>query len=237
MISPRLPVLSDLWRMVFPQTCPGCGIPVTQPQEYLCFCCLATLPETGYWKQPNNPLEQQFWGRLPLLQAHACLFFSEKSITASLLKRLKYRGEEGIGLFLGRHFANRLSAYDSLFIRPDVIVPMPLHPKRQRLRGFNQSALIAAGMAQTLLVPVRTDVIVRRKHNVSQTTRSVQERWQNVSGIFHLSKPHQISNLHVLLVDDVITTGSTLESCGQVLLHAPGIQLSVAALATAFRND
>ncbi len=234
MLSTQL-LFSDVLRMLYPHNCPGCGEPIILPAHYLCPYCIAALPETGFWRVKENRLLQQFWGRLLLQQAQAFIYFQEKSIPAILLKRLKYRGETGIAAFLGRLFAEALCRTDSCFIIPDGIVPLPLHPRRLRQRGYNQSLLLARAMAEVWQIPVWSDAVVRSRYALSQTTRSRWQRWQNVSGLFSVKQPALLSGRHVLLLDDVITTGSTMESCGRCMLNVPGTTLSVAAIATATR--
>jgi len=213
--------------LFYPRICVVCGNVLTGHTGILCVTCMASLPETGYHLCRNNPVEQLFYGRLPVEKAATLLFFDKGSRYRSLLYQLKYHGRTEIGTFLGKLIGSRLSeAGDADY---DVILPIPLHHKRLRKRGYNQSALIAKGMAEILKIPVREDLLTRKILNPTQTRKGRYQRWENVEGIFECTDDHYLLNRHVLVVDDVITTGSTIEAAGSCLAGIEGIRISVAA--------
>jgi ComF family protein len=219
-----------LLHLFFPHTCTGCGSDVLGNDQLLCLHCLSQLPETGFHALPGNPVEKIFYGRLPVEAAAALFFFSKDSLPQHLLHQVKYKGNQKLGVFLGRLLGHRLAA-GAYFKPPDAIVPIPLSAARQRKRGYNQAAVIANGMAEVLNVPVITQAITRTRATETQTHKNREERWQNMQEVFELTRPAVLQNKRLLLVDDVVTTGATLEACGAALLRAPGVQLQVAALA------
>jgi len=181
---------------------------------------------------PGNPVEQLFWGRCYIEKAAAFSYYSKGSRIRNLIHNLKYRGIKEIGYELGRIYG--LSLKSSGFTSGiNLIVPVPLHPGKRRIRGFNQSEIISEGISGVTGIPVETNALTRVVPSSTQTRRSRYERWTNVEGIFRVSAADIVSNRHILLVDDVITTGSTIESCVCELLKLPGVTISVAALAVA----
>lgn len=201
----------------------------------ICFSCIDMLPETGYHMLADNPVAQHFWARVPLVHAAAYLYVHDANITQSMIHLLKYRHKKNIGLKLGRLYGHQLRQEPSLIKNIDLIVPVPLHRNRLRQRGFNQCDYFAEGLSEGLQVPCGYDVMIRNKENISQTKRTRYDRWENVEGIFTLAKPDAVRGRHVLLVDDVVTTGATLEACAYPLLQADAVTLSIATIATAGR--
>jgi ComF family protein len=190
------------------------------------------MPRTNYHLQVENPVAQLFWGRCLIEKAAAFSFYNKESRVSRLIHNLKYKGIKEIGYELGRIYGLTLktSGYTSDI---DLVIPVPLHPSKKRIRGFNQSELISTGIADVAGLPVSNDLLARIIITATQTKRSRYERWTNVEGIFRVSDPERIKGRHVLLVDDVITTGSTIESCANELLKTEGVKVSVAALAFA----
>lgn len=225
--------LLSLARMVYPDLCLACNHEVHRGKRFICLYCEQDLPLTKSWTQKNHFLEKQFWGRIPLLQADAFLYFEQGRVTQQILKKIKYRGDQELAVYMGRIFAERLLAPSSRFIKPDVIIPLPLHRKKERIRGFNQSELIARGMSEVLDVELNTSSIIRTVNNITQTGKNKWQRWQNVESVFKNLNPSFLEGKHVLLLDDVITTGSTLESCGVEILKSANTSLSIASIATA----
>ncbi len=177
-------------------------------------------------------MAQIFWGRLPLHSATSFLFFNKGGNVQHLIHRLKYKRKPEVGIYLGRLMGFQLM--DSpLFAEVDLIIPVPLHPKKERIRGYNQSEIIGKGLEQSMKAVLSTGNLIRSVHTSSQTKKSRYGRWENVKGIFEVKNPEILKGKHLLLVDDVITTGATLESCANTLLEVPGIKLSVASLAYA----
>jgi ComF family protein len=197
----------------------------------LCLKCLADLPRTGFHQDPENEVAQMFWGRIPLNQVSSFIYFAKGSRYQHILHELKYNGQKRIGIEMGRMFGNELK--NTPFSGVDLIHPVPLHHKKQKKRGYNQSELIASGLAEILHLPVATTFISRKDDTLSQTRKSRYERWENVQHIFRCENPDAIRNKHILLVDDVITTGATIEACVSSILGCEGVTVSVASLAYA----
>ena len=201
-------------------------------EEILCTTCLYKLPRTNFQDEERNPVMEIFNGRLPLISATSFLFFSKGGGTQQLIHQLKYKGNREIGIHLGKMFGSQLNN-SPLFQSVEAIVPVPLHPIKEHKRGYNQSQLIGEGMASRMEARDISDVLFRKIHTSSQTKKSRYERWKNVKDIFEIRNTRQLEGKHVLLVDDVITTGATLEACGSKLLEIPGLRLSIASLAYA----
>ncbi len=228
--------LYDLWddfiSLLFPRICYGCGNQLMRNESLICTECYVLIPRTGYHNIEGNPVEQLFWGRCYLERAAAFSFYTRGSRIRSLIHNLKYRGIREIGNELGRIYGLSLKSAgftDGI----DMIIPVPLHARKMRVRGFNQSELISAGISEVTGLPVDTVSLTRVVHSSTQTRRSRYDRWTNVEGIFMVMNASTLINNHILLVDDVITTGSTIESCACELLKLPGVKISVAALAVA----
>ncbi len=189
------------------------------------------MPETNYWEKVDNPVEKMFWGRIELEAAASFLFFEKGAIAQNLIHHLKYKGKSEIGLHIGYLFGNKLKC--SVYNEIDAIVPVPLHPFRKATRGFNQSEMIAQGIGKALQKPVISDAVVRLKKNRSQTSKGRYSRWLNSEGIFSCTKPEQFDAKHILLVDDIITTGATIESLASTIKNESKTKISVVALASA----
>ncbi|GMT45204.1 MAG: amidophosphoribosyltransferase [bacterium] len=223
---------SDLAGLLFPKSCLLCGKTLHQQEEVLCTTCFYKLACTNFQGEAENPITEIFSGRLPLVSATTFLFFSKGGGTQQLIHKLKYKGKKEIGVYLGKLFGDQLNDSE-LFNTADAIIPVPLHPKKEHKRGYNQSRMIVEGIANSMKIRVFPDVLYRKVHTSSQTKKSRYERWQNVKDIFEVKKGQRLEGKHVLLVDDVITTGATLEACANKLLEIPGIKLSIASLAYA----
>ena len=187
------------------------------------------IPRTNFHTEKDNPVEQIFWGRCRIESAAAFSYFHKGSRIRRLIHRLKYDGVKEVGYELGKIYG--LSLKSSGFLDGiDIITPVPLHKSRKRTRGFNQSEIISAGISEATGLPVVTTALERTVATSTQTKRSREERWENVEGIFYLKNPTLLEGKHVLLVDDVITTGATIESCVNEILKADSVKVSVAAL-------
>ncbi|MBS3913988.1 MAG: ComF family protein [Bacteroidetes bacterium] len=226
--------LKYLGDLVYPKICLNCSSWLVRGEDSICLHCFEGLPRTGYHFQKNNPVERLFWARIPIAYATSYLFFSEKGIVRNLMHTVKYKDGRDPAFLLGKLFASELKENKSEY-KPDFIVPVPLHPSRQRQRGFNQSEQIALGMAEILETEVRNDVIKRNHFSGSQTKKSRYERWENVQSEFVLGENPMVYGKEILLVDDVVTTGATMESCAQVLLDQVPKKLGLATLAMAHR--
>ena len=223
--------LNDLLStLIYPHNCCGCGYHLPTTSQVLCWRCIQQLPLTGFEKQPDNLVERVFAGRMPLQRAGSFLFFKKASLTQDLLHQLKYRGRQDLGLYLGKRMGQ---AIQEAGWQMDCIVPLPLNRKKLAKRGFNQAEVLANGISEATGKPVEKVAVIRTRNNATQTRKSRVERWQNVSEVFDLHPGYTLQHKHILLVDDVLTTGATLEACGRVLLQIPGARLSIATAAFA----
>lgn len=217
----------SLVSLIYPKLCLVCGSTLFGNEDLLCTHCRHSLPETNFHKSSGNPVEQLFWGRLHIEHATALLYFDKGSSYRQLIHQLKYQGRKDAGFYLGRLLGAALN--ESIFSLPDCIIPIPLHQAKLRRRGYNQSQIIAEGIAEILNLEVFNDVLQRTFNTNTQTQRKRYDRWKNVEGIFECQYPEKITNKHVLLVDDVITTGATMEAAGSELCAIEGAQISIAA--------
>lgn len=220
---------SSLLGLIYPNLCDVCSKPLVVGERVICLTCLYRMPKTNFWDQADNAVEQLFWGKQHVEHACALFFFRKGSAFRPLLHKLKYQGRKDIGVRLGEELGRRLLG-SLLYSGIDCIVPVPLHPIRERKRGYNQSEQLAKGLSQAMKVPVCSHNLVRSAYTDSQTSKGRMERWDNVSTVFTVHQPEQLNNKHILLVDDVITTGSTLEACIDSLQKNTSCKVSVAAL-------
>lgn len=190
------------------------------------------MPRTHYETCPGNPVEQMFWGKIPVERATSYFFYNKGSDFRFILHQLKYHGCKELGEAMGRMMACELLR-SGFFETIDCIIPVPLHEKKQQLRGYNQSEWIARGISVATGIPVNTTAVVREKDTETQTRKSMSERWENVSGIFVLLQPALFVKQHILIVDDVLTTGATTVTCASVFNEVEGIRISVLTLAMA----
>jgi ComF family protein len=215
--------------LFYPKVCMACSKSLMGNEDILCTTCRLSLPETNFHKTPGNPVEKIFWGRIPVENATALLFFDKGSKYRHMLHQLKYNGKREVGVFLGKLLGNRLLETEMYSI--DFIVPIPLHPVKLRKRGFNQSEEIAKGVAAIIGKPVVSNSLRRIRHSQSQTYKGRYDRWKNTKEIFNVEKPELFENKNILLIDDVITTGATIEAAGASILKIEGSRLSVATIA------
>jgi ComF family protein len=221
--------LSNLSHLFFPHICAGCGTDVLNHESPICIRCIDQLPVTNFHLYAGNVVEKHFWGRIDIHGATSFCHFTKSSVIQRLLHQLKYKNNKEIGYFLGQLMGKTISEA-SRFSDVDILVPLPLFAARERKRGYNQAAVLCDGMAVSLKIPVATTAVVRLSATETQTHKNRIERWQNMQGMFRVNEPAAITGKHVLLVDDVVTTGATLEACGQELLQYCS-RLSVATLA------
>ncbi|MBK7241244.1 MAG: ComF family protein [Flavobacteriales bacterium] len=223
---------ADLVALFLPRHCAGCDTGLNRNEECLCLACLEDLPRTRYHEDPSNPVEQLFWGKVPIHAASAFLHFARSGVTQRMLHRLKYKKDHDVGSMLGGLMATELR--DSpRFGSVDAFIPVPLHPKKERIRGFNQSKLLVEGMNKVWPKPMLNDQLLRVVQTTTQTRRGRLDRWTNVKEAFHIPDPVALQGLHVLLVDDVVTTGATIEGCVKALAVVPRIKVSLFTAACA----
>lgn len=223
----------SFWSLLFPRCCEVCGSPLSRGEECLCTCCNINLPRTGFHLRKDNPVECLFWGRIPgLKRASSFLFYRKGSDFRRILHMLKYGGYKELGEVMGRYMSAELSSGE-FFDGVDMIIPVPLHRKKQKLRGYNQSEWIARGIASVTGIPLCAECMIREKNTETQTRKSTFERWENVEGIFRLCDTVHFEGKHVLFVDDVLTTGATTVACASAFAGVSGIRISVLTLAVA----
>ena len=220
---------SDFISLFYPHCCVGCGKALVKGEEYLCLSCLFEMPYAGISEHKWNFLEERLSGRIRLQYATTYLYFEKDGITQQILHELKYRGNLELGMKFGRMFGKELMK--GRFKSVDVLVPVPLHPNKLKIRGYNQSEVICRGMAEVMKIPVMNNLIERIVENSTQTKKGAEERWENVQGIFRLKNEELVKGMHLLLVDDVLTTGATLEAMAMPFKYLSEITISIAALA------
>lgn len=223
---------SDLVALLFPNLCNACGIPLLRNENLICIKCLYDLPFTDYHHHAENRVAKQLWGRLSINAAMAMLYFRKGAKVQNLIHNLKYHGKTDVGVLLGNLLGDRL-INSTFYEGVDLIIPVPLHEKKLRLRGYNQSAFIAEGVSVKMKTTYSDNILVRTISTESQTKKSRYSRYENMKAVFKTNNPDIIKGKHVLLIDDVITTGATLEACANTLLANGAEKVSIAALAFA----
>lgn len=225
-------ILSEFVELLYPRTCITCGDALLKGEEQICFNCLLNIPRTNFHLQPNNLLEKRCWGRFPFNRISSFFHYEKGSDFQHLLHELKYHDNPEIGQIMGRQAGYELIESDD-FRRTQLIVPVPLHPNKLRKRTYNQSEEIAKGLSQAMKVPVDTTHLIRSAENQTQTKKSVYERFENTLGIFEMKQAKDWEDKTILLVDDVITTGSTIEACVKTLENIKGLTINIFTLAQA----
>jgi len=221
--------MKDFSHLFYPYKCVGCGTALDAHEVEICDACYEELPTTLNWNWPDNEVAQMFWGKIDIEQACAYLYFYKGGIVQGMLHALKYKGHKQVGIELGNMFGNALR--DTSYQACDLIIPVPLHELKERKRGYNQCTHIANGMAEVMKKPVIDRNLVRWDAHESQTHKNRFERWQNVRSRFKVSAPDELVGKHILLIDDVITTGSTIEACAAALKTIHDVRISVATIA------
>ncbi len=224
---------SPLFHLFYPHNCVGCGSDVIDKDNFLCLECINDLPHTNFAMHANNPVEKKFWGRIPVTSAMSEFYFSKSSIIQNLIHEFKYRGNKKVGHYLGRLIGNSLLNSNRFNI--DAIIPIPLFDKKEKQRGYNQAAILCDGISEIMNIPQIKKNVTRIVHTETQTKKHRTERWKNVEKSFFVTQPQHLEGKHILLVDDVITTGSTIEACALEILKVKNVHLSIATLAMASR--
>lgn len=222
--------LTKVLDFVSPRLCVICGRRLLPSQSLLCSHCTLHLPVTNYYLSPlDNPMARLFWGLFPIERASALFFYEPKASTRELIYDLKYRGYPMIGEEMGALIARHYQPA-GFFEGVDAIIPVPLTRRRRWQRGYNQSEMLARGIREVTGLPILTDVLKRTSFKGSQTKRNQWERRENVDGVFRLVRPDDIRGKHILLIDDIITTGATIVACADELCKAGDVKISVLSL-------
>ncbi len=232
MIAQFKNIFSSTLHLFYPHVCTGDGSDLLQEDNLLCITCIHHLPHTNFADLANNPVEKDFWGRIQLEAAYSQFYFSKEFLIQHLIHQLKYKGDIGIGFYLGTIMGNTLLK-STRFSTLDALVPLPLYADKEHKRGYNQAAIICNGISSVMNIPVLNGAVIRNHATETQTRKHRTERWDNVKGSFKVAKENELAGKHVLLVDDVVTTGATLEACGNIILETENVKLSIATLAYA----
>jgi ComF family protein len=224
--------LEDFFNLLYPKLCLACGKNLPPTHDLICLSCEYQLPKTKQHEQKENAFTEIFWGRVRLETGAALYYFSKAGRVQRLIHQLKYDHKPAIGQALGRMYG-RLLREQEHYQQLDAIVPVPLHPRKQHQRGYNQAAAIGSGLAESLQLPHYPNALERPVYAESQTRKSRQERLQNAQTAFRVKQPELLRGKHLLLVDDVLTTGATLEACASQILELPATKISLLTLAMA----
>jgi ComF family protein len=227
---------ADFINLFFPRLCLSCSEPIAFDEAFICLNCQAELPETDFHLSKKNPFTERFDGRLPVETAAALFFFTKKSKTQHLIHQIKYHDKREAAFEFGRFLGQKL-VKQTHFQGFDYIVPVPMHLKKRISRGFNQAEFFANGLSDTMNIPVNSNVLQKIKTTDSQTKKSRLERLQNTEDVFILNTPSVFQDKNILIVDDVMTSGATLEACANTILDAtPTTKISFATIAFAKAN-
>lgn len=218
--------------LVYPALCQGCGTEVLN-ESCICSQCYSTLPFTNYNLNNENPVAKIFYGRSKIESATSLLYFTKNSLVQYLVTQLKYKNNQNVGIYLGELLGFALLKQDN-FKSIDALIPLPLSKQKQFKRGYNQAALIAQGIENITKVPVWDNVVERVKNTSTQTHENRINRWQQMEDVFTIPNPNQLYDKHILLIDDVITTGATLESCTNCITQNQHCKVSIATVAQTF---
>ncbi|MCL9808212.1 ComF family protein [Flavobacterium sp. HXWNR70] len=219
-------MLEYLINIFYPKTCPGCLNLILKSENQLCTSCRHEIPLTNHLSTKENEAFQKFYGKIPLENAFSMFYFHKKGITQELIHHLKYKKRQEIGTVLGQWYAEDLKQ-QKVFEEVHYIIPVPLHPKRLKQRGYNQISTFCHAIGDTLNIPVTTDILYRNHYSITQSKKNLEERSSLNTNSFDVNHNEEHHHKHFLLIDDVLTTGATLEACGKAILKIPGAKLSI----------
>ncbi len=225
-----MPLLKDIFQLFFPDVCLSCKLQLTKNETVICTTCRHDFTQTDYTTKSNNQIEKSFYGRIPIEEATALFYFHKKGKIQELIHQLKYKGHQEIGVFFGNWLGNEISE-SNRFKTIDYIVPVPLHPKKLKKRGYNQLTKFGEALSSTLNISFVEHKLGKIESTTTQTHKGKDARWKNVKELFYLTDTAFFENKHILLIDDVITTGATLEACSTKLLQCKNVKISIAVMA------
>jgi len=230
--SNSMAVINDFLSLIYPRLCEACSRNLFKHEHYLCNYCRLNLPKSNYHKQSQSPLSRTFTGRVPLIHACAFYVYEKSGSVQKILHAIKYQDQKELAQFIGELYAQDLVSQEGIH-QVDIIMPIPLHKTKLKARGFNQSEWFAKGLSEGMQKTLDNNSLQRVVDTKTQTKKKKYQRWENVEGIFELKEPEALYGKHVLLVDDVITTGATIEAAWQALKEVKEIKISVASIAFA----
>ncbi len=225
-------MLSDFISLIYPRNCVGCGNSLFKHEDEICNYCYLNLPKTNFHLQPDNIVQNLFYGRVDLELASSFYLFHKKGNVQKILHAIKYKGNKELAVLVGKWYADELLS-DTRIMQSACIIPVPLHPLKYKQRGYNQSEEFAKGLAKGLNIALNTTVLTRTEFTSTQTRKNKFERWENVEDKFKVDLTEDLKNKYVILVDDVITTGATIEACCQTLKQIEGVKINVLSIAYA----
>ena len=226
MISP----LNDIFNLFYPELCVICENSLVKGEKIICISCLSDLPVTNFCKIKNNSVETSFYGRIPIIEATSLFYYQKKGKVQKLIHQLKYKGNQEIGSVLGDWLGENM-VLSERFKKPDCIIAVPLHPNKMQKRGYNQVTTFGQSLSKKLGIPIIENVLIKVSGSQTQTQKNRFERSTNVNEKFELVDKEVLNGKHILLIDDIITTGATLEACSIQLLRAKNIKISIATMA------
>ncbi|MFE3848204.1 ComF family protein [Flavobacterium sp. LB3P45] len=225
-------MFESIINLFFPKVCSGCSSFLLSNENVICTVCRHNIPLTNHHLNPENDAFKKFYGRIPVIHTSALFYFHKKGIVQELIHNLKYKGHEEIGTVLGEWYAEDLKNI-KLLQSVDEIIPVPLHPKKLKERGYNQVTAFGTALSASLNLDYNDSLLIRNVYSKTQSKKSLLGRTEGIETIFDVSFTEKKHNKHFLLIDDVITTGATLEACSRALLKIPGAKISIICMAMA----
>ena len=232
LISILKSIWNDILALFFPNLCAVCDTPLVEHEQGICLGCISRIPRTGNMVKPDNETVKRFWGKFPIEHGASFFHFHKGENSQKIIHAIKYKNDKDLAIQMGALFADELNTTD--WIRKiDILIPVPLHRNRLQTRGYNQSELIAQGIASVLKLPIDTSSVIKAKPTSSQTKKGIYERWLNVNETFSVTSAAHLQDKHILIIDDVITTGATIDSLAHAILPCQNVKISVISLAIA----
>lgn len=225
-------MFESIINLFFPKVCSGCSSFLLSNENVICTVCRHDIPLTNHHLNPENDAFKKFYGRIPVIHTSALFYFHKKGIVQELIHNLKYKGHEEIGTILGEWYAEDLKTI-ALLQSVDEIIPVPLHPKKLKQRGYNQVTAFGQGLSSSLNLDYNDSLLIRNVYSKTQSKKNLLGRTEGIETIFDVVFTEKNYNKHFLLIDDVITTGSTLEACSRALMKIPGAKISIVCMAMA----
>ncbi|MFH6993367.1 ComF family protein [Flavobacterium sp. FlaQc-48] len=218
--------------LFFPKVCAGCRSILIHNETVLCTICRHEMPLTQYYLDPKNEAVKKFYGKIAIEHASALLYFNKKGIVQELIHNLKYKGHEEIGTLLGNWYVEDLKEL-GLEIPFDIIIPVPLHKRKFKERGYNQVTTFGKALAEGLEIEFNDSILYRKRYSKTQSKKNLLGRSDNIDNLFDVTCIEKNQHKHFLIVDDVLTTGATLEACSRALQKIPGAKISIVCMAIA----